>query len=72
MATTKKTALRPCPFCGLSNAWIKRAEVTPGQIGWKVRCACGASIAWYDKRKSAVDVWNGVKIKLLKTKGAAK
>ena len=55
----KKITLRPCPFCGLSDAWIKRAEISTGRICWKVICACGASVAWYTQRKAAVHAWNG-------------
>ena len=54
----RKPNLRDCPFCGLPQGRIKRTKIAEKNV-WKVRCLCGASIAWFTTRQGAVKAWNG-------------
>jgi hypothetical protein len=51
--------LRPCPFCGLPNARVKKAYL-PTLTTYTVACLCGARCANYTTRRAAVASWNGV------------
>ena len=48
------TELKPCPFCGESNARVKHS----GRWGWFVSCQCAAVGPSAESREAAVEAWN--------------